>query len=340
MVNRRYYAGINFGLEPAAANIMRRSGAEIIEVTESAIIFTAPEQLAEHFECICTNIFLVFAQYDSVNINEAVKAAAKNFRGPQAKAAGTFRLVAMDCGRLRAVEPNIFNEAEKKISALTGLAVNRANPGTEIWVKRHNNGAVFFMRRLHKRRPYEKTLHRGELRPDVAHIMLHAASVSPGDKNYVLVDMFGGWGAIAGAAIKNGGFAKIFTGDASRECADHMRKRFAGHPSCEVREWDAARLPLPDASADAAVTDPPWGAHEKIDAQAFYFRFVREAARILKTDGALVFLSSQAEAARSALNFFNFIFETAPIKINGRETVMYCARFDNSKQIDIAVRKI
>jgi len=144
------------------------------------------------------------------------------------------------------------------------------------------------------------------------------------DRRSVIVDMFGGWGAIAAAAAGSGRYEKIYTGDINGECVRLQRERLKGKRDCFVQKWDALALPLENAFADRIITDPPWGEFEKIDAPEFYDKFIKEAARILRPDGILVFLSSAKEEAREALKNRGFSYSETPLKINGKDTVLFC----------------
>ena len=315
---RQWYASVNYGLEKIVSEIIKTYGAEDIRVSDSALIFSCPNEIK--IKCI-NNLFIIISSFDSGSLTEAAKKISRlEFRPPPLNGK-TFRLVAMDCGKLRAIPQNIMLEVEKNISRRTGLTPRRANPDIEIWLVRRSDGKIYFMVRTQKRPPHEKTLRRGELRPDIADVMLHLAKT---DRRSVIVDMFGGWGAIAAAAAGSGRYEKIYTGDINGECVRLQRERLKGKRDCFVQKWDALALPLENAFADRIITDPPWGEFEKIDAPEFYDKFIKEAARILRPDGILVFLSSAKEEAREALKNRGFSYSETPLKINGKDTVLFC----------------
>ena len=58
-------------------------------------------------------------------------------------------------------------------------------------------------------------------------------------------------------------------------------------------QWDALSLPLPDASVDYIVTNPPWGRKVEIgaDPRIFYDRIGDEVRRVLKPKGRAVVLT-------------------------------------------------
>jgi tRNA G10 N-methylase Trm11 len=141
----------------------------------------------------------------------------------------------------------------------------------------------------------------------------------------VIVDMFGGWGAIA-AAAGEGRYQKIYTGDINDECVAYQKARLKNKRNCIVQKWDARKLPINDRSVDSIVTDPPWGEYEKIDVPRFYDEFIGEAARILRSSGSFVFLSSMQNEASRLLLKHGFVCSQIPFKISGKDTFLFCAK--------------
>lgn len=319
---KNWYASVNYGLEKIVGDIIKTHGAQNIKVLDSALTFACPNEI--NIRCI-NNLFVILSVFDSENITEAAKKVSRlTFRFP-AQNGKTFRIIVMDCGKLRAIPQNIMAGTENNISRQTKLAVHRANPDVEIWINRKNDGTTFFMARTKKHPPFEKKLKQGELRPDVADIMLHKAKPN---KQSVIVDMFGGWGAIA-AAVESGRYQKIYTGDINDECVSHQKTRLKNKRNCTVQKWDAFKLPIDDKSVDSVVTDPPWGGYEKINVPRFYDDFIAEAARILRLDGSFVFLSSAQNEVIQSLQKHGFTYSQIPLKINGKDTFLFCAERDS-----------
>jgi len=315
----KWYASVNFGLEQFIGGILTQYGAKNVETMDGAVIFSCEKPIG--VRCV-NNLYAVLAVFDAETVEKAAAAAARlNFTPPTVNG-GTFRIIVMDRGRLRAIGESLMRDMEKNVARRTGLRARRANPDIEIWLNRRNDGATFFMARIGKRPPFEKFLKKGELRPDVADAMLRMAKTG---RRSVIADPFGGWGAIAAAAAYVP-YKSIYTGDINDECVDYQKKRFANARGCYVQQWDALKLPLDDASADAVVTDPPWGEYAAVDLNALYAGFIQEAARILKPGGALVFLTSAETTARRTLAEHGFDYETVPLKINGKDAFIFDAR--------------
>jgi len=315
----KWYASVNYGLEAIAGEIIKAHGAKNIKLLDSAVIFSCVHEI--NIKCI-NNLFIILSEMHSKSIAEAAKKVSRHSYSFPILNGKSFRVIVMESGKLCAISPNVMKDIEKNISYHTQLTPNRAKPDIEIWLNRRNDGQTFFMVRVKKHRSFDKTLKRGELRPDIVDIMLHKAKIS---KQSVVVDMFGGWGAIAAAVAKSGRYQKIYTGDINDECVKYQQERLKNVQNCIVQKWDAHNLPLEDTSIDAIITDPPWGEFEKINIRQFYDNFIREAFRVLRPGGSLVFLSSAYEEACSALDKYGFVSSAIPLKINGKDTHLFCA---------------
>ncbi|MCL2193001.1 MAG: methyltransferase [Treponema sp.] len=315
-----WYASVNYGLEVFAGKILKAHGAKNVKPLDSALTFFCPHEI--NVKCI-NNLFMVLSSYFSENILDAAKRVPRErFLFPQLKGK-TFRIIVMDCGKLRPIPYNTMNDIEKSVSRQTKLSVNRANPDVEIWLNRRNDNSVYFMLRVKKHRSFDKTLKKGELRPDIVEVMIHEAKIS---KNSVVADLFGGWGAIAAAVVESGRYKKVYTGDINDECVKHQKKRLHDKRNCLIQKWDARRLPLEDNAVDAIVTDPPWGEYEVINAPQFYDEFIGEAARVLRSGGSFVFLTSIQSEACQSLDRHCFSYSHIPLKIGGKDTFLFCAK--------------
>jgi len=320
-----WYASVNYGLELVAGKILNTHGAKNIKTLDSALTFSCPHEIS--IKCV-NNLFMVLSSYVSKNILDAAqRVPGEQFLFPRLKGK-TFRIIVMDCGKLRPIPHNTMNDMEKSVSRQTKLSVNRANPDVEIWLNRRNDNSVYFMLRVKKHRSFDKTLKKGELRPDVVEVMIHEAKIG---KNSVVADLFGGWGAIAAAVIESGRYGKVYTGDINDECVKHQKKRLHAKQNCLVQKWDARKLPLKDNTVDAIVTDPPWGEYEAIDTPQFYDEFIGEAARVLRPSGSFVFLTSTQNEACRSLNRHGFSHSHIPLKIGGKDTFLFCAKHAKQK---------
>jgi len=317
---KTWYASVNYGLELAVSEVLRKNGAKNISVIDSAVIYKHPNKI--DVRCI-NNLFVVLAQFTSADINDAAKkVVTKQLHIPKLNGK-TFRVVVMDCGKLRPLAPASMNEIERIITRQSRAATNRANPDIEFWLNRRNDNTVYFMQRVKKHPSFNKTLKKGELRPDIVDVMIRTAEIR---KDSIIVDPFGGWGAVAAAITGHWQYRKIYTGDINKEMVGFQQERLHKAFNCMVQLWDVKQLPLADSSVDAIITDPPWGEYEAVDVVQLYDGFMKESTRILRQDGALVFLSSQGDAAMQALDRLGFSFSSTILKIGGREAFLFECR--------------
>ncbi|MCL2557536.1 MAG: RNA methyltransferase [Treponema sp.] len=320
-----WYASVNFGLEAAAGETLKALGAGGMVLLEGALLFRA--RAAPETKCV-NNVFAVLASFSSPSVVDAARRlTGERLRFPAIKGR-TFRIIVMDCGKLRAIPGDIMGKIETMVARETGLAPNRAKPDVEIWLNRRNDGAVYFMLRLRKHQAFDKALRQGELRPDIVAAMIGMTKISAGA---VVADPFGGSGAIAATLVEGGLCKKIYTGDINAGCVAFQKQLLNKAKNCVAQKWDALKLPLATGAIDAIITDPPWGEFKALDTTAFYDGFIREAKRVLRSGGALVFLSSAGEEAGKALDNYGFSHSRIPLKINGKNAFLFCAKLKAAK---------
>src|SRR5688572_16782708 len=83
----------------------------------------------------------------------------------------TFRIVTSEANQLVQIDNAIMQTIEQRITGKTGLRPNRAKPDFEFWLSQRSEGDGFFAFRLSYHKAYDKTLQKGELRPELANIL-------------------------------------------------------------------------------------------------------------------------------------------------------------------------
>jgi tRNA G10 N-methylase Trm11 len=204
-------------------------------------------------------------------------------------------VIASVANQLVAVENKVMEALEKRIAEKTGLRPNRARPEHEFWLLERSEGYGFFALRLSHHKSYDKSLQKGELRPELANILCRLSEPAPGE---LFLDPFCGSGAIP---IQRAKFAPglVIASDSDEGKVEALKKRIKDldlRKRVMVRRDDALHLDrYENGSIHKIVTDPPWGHFVGTDRpiEDFYAAMLAEFARLLRPGGKLVILTAE-----------------------------------------------
>ena len=242
----------------------------------------------------------------------------------------TFRIIFSHENKPAAIDEKLRVEAEKYISRLSNLKVNRSLPDTEFWfLFRREKGSSqrnfsVFMKRLTLRPSWEKTLHKGELPPPLAWTLCHLARLSHTDS---VLDPFCGYGSIPDAALKHFHITNFTACDNNREpvlyTADRFKKR--KDSNFVLHQADFSLLPslVAEKSIDAIITDPPWGQFREINDDAFHEKMFAVFEKLLKDGGRAVVLYANDGALVKALPENFDLQDSIPILLSGRKAAIF-----------------
>jgi tRNA (guanine6-N2)-methyltransferase len=166
------------------------------------------------------------------------------------------------------------------------------------------------------------------LKPSVARAMVWLSQPRPDD---AALDPLCGAGTLLLERAAAGPYRSLVGGDLdpTAVAAARANARHAG-VRLDVRVWDALALPLPDASVDVVLTNPPFGKRVEIpggDARAFYRGLVGEFTRVLRPHGRLVLLTSQADAFLQATRAVPLRLDRrVPIVLRGEPATIFVAQ--------------
>ena len=184
------------------------------------------------------------------------------------------------------------------------------------------------MKRLTNNRQGEKSLHPGELSPQLAWLLCKIADLKHGE---TVADPFCGYGSIPNAACKHFPVKKCYASDIDNLCINITRSQsgIKGKGSCEIHKTDFRSVfdYVSPGEADAIITDPPWGMYRETDIplQTLYNEMLDVFSRLLKNKGRLVILSAAEKELESAIEQ-NQAFTASrkiPVLVSGKKARVY-----------------
>jgi len=347
-VKNKYCAAFIPGLQDVIADIVkeRLSDVKILKLFDGAILFET-KTTYDKFNFFCFNNIFAVIDFSEDTHTEAQRNRENNEKGAilikryikkilkediftkdvisnNSKNFHTFRIVVSNENTPAAIDEKLRDEAEKLISCLSGLKVNRALPDTEFWFLRRSEGISLFMKRLTLRSSWEKTLHKGELPPPLAWTLCRLARLSHSD---TVLDPFCGYGSIPEAAVKHFHITKFIACDSSREAYRYTEERFKKRKSAELTLYneDFSKLPslVKEKSVDAIVTDPPWGLFKQTGGGVLPEKMFDVFGKLLKDGGRAAVLYENNDSFLKKVPD-NFKLKTnIPILLSGRKAVIY-----------------
>lgn len=172
-------------------------------------------------------------------------------------------------------------------------------------------------RPLH-RRSYKQRMIKGTLHPPLAAAMAALAGIRP---DHTVLDPCCGAGTLLiEAALARPG-ARLYGFDLSPDAVAAARANAAAVP-VHVDRGDAGRLPLPDASVDRVLCNPPWGAqvHPRGLLADSPSRWWTELRRVLVPDGAAVLLLPTSETLTDAIRHGLVPVHVQGVRISGAQS--------------------
>lgn len=270
----------------------------------------------------------------------------KKMELPPLKNVRTFRVITSRQNELGSIDLNLLANVEKQIAKGTQFQTDRANPDVEFWFLERSEGMGFFALRLTTGKVSPKTLKPGELRPELAHLLILLSEPKEGN---VFLDPFAGWGGIVKEAARFP-FKEILASDIDKEkvsvILNVVKDLKTGDSSASlqngvvVQQADATKLEhTEDASVDKIVTDPPWGLADQLETENIedlYERAFKKFARILKPDGIIVLLTSRKLTMEKLLlqNADFKLVSKYDVLVNGKKAGVYKSlRQENTPEV-------
>lgn len=222
------------------------------------------------------------------------------------KIKSTFRIMATQENQFVPIDKNLKTRLESMIGQKGKLRLDRGLPGIEFLFAARREGNGLFGLRLTRHTSYEKILEKGELYPELAHIL---CLISEPNQNDTFLDPFCGSGAIPIARAIGFPYGTIYASDIENKSVEKTRQKASkANRKIIIRKCDALHLDtFNDNSIDKIVTDPPWGLHvgKELNLEKFYQEMLTEFQRIDKQNGIMVILIAKKELFEDVLNKFS-----------------------------------
>lgn len=335
----RYFGQCVAGLEPVAAEILRRRLPDLegLELSGGAVAFSTTVPYSDLNLFCFNNLFRVLYAAEEAPDKSGLERFLR--RLPQApadwqasrahpKKFRTFRLMVSCKNQLVSVPKNVKAAVEQKIQSESGLIPDRSLPDSEFWAMVRADGKAYFLQRLSRHRAYDKVLAPGELHPELAYMLCFLSDPHPDD---VAADPFCGHGALPLQRCKRFPYAKVYAFDSNETMVKLTREKLPKKDSIVVERRDALALAeaLPPASLDAIITDPPWGLYQEMDGDLteFYRLALVQMEAVLKPSGRLVLLTAAKREFEAALEATVGLALTAryDVLVSGKKAAVFIA---------------
>ena len=273
----------------------------------------------------------LFKKVSAAPINQMLKESLKDSRmkiivpNNIRQRVRTFKIVTSLENQTVAADRSLLKKLEDKISKDIELKLNITKPDLEFWFLARREGiGLFGLRITYKDRYLEK----GELRPELAHILCLISEPSPKD---IFLDPFAGSGAIPLERAVSFPYKEVIAIDSKSSLVDELKKKIKREMPKKkilVKQEDALNLSdIQDASIDKIVTDPPWGIYEgmKMPLSEFYSKMLKEFFRVLRPNGIAVILMGDKLEFERSLEIVNSIcmLSKYDILVSGNKTRIY-----------------
>jgi tRNA (guanine6-N2)-methyltransferase len=234
----------------------------------------------------------------STHLDDALKARVAVVAGVRAGKKLRFKVIARLSGE------HDFRRVDYKHAIETGILergdhawrLEENDAEVEFWATMLRDEFIFTLRLSDdsmRFREYKISHRPGSLRPSVAAALARLSNPSPDD---VFLDPLCGTATVLIERAHCGRYAMLLGGDSDRDTIEAARENIGPrYKPIEIRLWDAAALPLENASVDKIVSNLPWGMKHGSHSEnrGLYPRLITEFRRVLKPGGTMVLLSAE-----------------------------------------------
>lgn len=240
----------------------------------------------------------------------------------------SFRIAISRESQLISIDKLIIKKIELKIIYQTKFFVNPLKPDLEFWFMIRKEGWACFglrLRSLQRKRIIQK----GELRPELAHIMCLLSEPSDED---VFLDPFAGSGAIPFERVTIFSYKKVFVSDKNEKLLINLSERFNQFKNIKIKKMNALQMnPIKNHSITKIVTDPPWGFFNQsiTNFLRFYSDMMNEYNRILTPKGLIIIIAGRKDEFDKVIKNFSkhfILIQFYDILVSGKKARLYKIR--------------
>lgn len=344
------YAMVHAGLEPVAADeITRDLGGEVKKTARGVVAFRLGELTPDVLRLRTTeDIFLLAWGSDSLTFKPEDLDTIRTWTArkpdwerlfklhhqlrPKTKGRPTYNLICQMQGE------HGYRRADARAAFIDGLAgkiphgwqPTNENAWLEIWLTIRSQTAVCGVRlsdRTMRHRTYKLDHVTASLRPTLAAAMVRLAGIGPG---MTILDPMCGAGTILAEAIsvareRKGERVRVLGGDIDPNAVFVTSQNLEKVGPIDLARWDARRLPLPAASVDRIVSNPPFGKQLSTieDVGPLYHAAAAEWDRVLRPGGRAVLLVMEIELLRRVLEERGWkLVRRMRVRLLGQPTVL------------------
>ena len=326
------YAMVQPGLEDVAADeITRDLGGAVRKSGRGIIAFRLPEITPDILKLRTTeDVFLLAWGTDTLTYRAADLEKIQNWTRrapwdellkihhairPKPKGKPTWWLVTQMIGKHAYRRVDARKAMSRGLEGAFPASWKQAeeNAAVEVWLTIQSNQAVCGLRlsdREMRHRRYKQEHLPASLRPTVAAAMVRLAGASPGQ---VVLDPMCGAGTILAEQVelarkRGAGRVTVWGGDIEANAVVAAAANLRKFDPDLLLHWDARRLPLPDASVDRIICNPPFGQKVANPAEIgpLYRRAIAEWDRVLKPGGRAVLLVADPQPLLDAIRPFGW----------------------------------
>ncbi len=232
------------------------------------------------------------------HLDEALHARVAIVKGARAGKKLRFKVVARLSGE------HEFRRVDFKHAVEAGVLehgdhlwrLDEDNAEVEFWATMLRDEFIFTLRLSDdtmRFRDYKISHRPGSLRPSVAAALALVSNPAPDD---VFLDPLCGTGTVLIERAHLGRYGMLLGGDSDRDTLEAARENIGPrYKPIEIKQWDAAALPLETSSVDKIVSNLPWGIKHGShpENRRLYPKLIAEFRRVLKPGGTMVLLSAE-----------------------------------------------